>query len=209
FYAGLASLIFLGILFTYTRMALLSTVIGFIILSLSTKRLRKYIFMVIILLPIIIPSSLHQRFSLGLIEDYSMIIRYLAWHKSVILIKENLLGIGFNSFAHLYQNMVPLKFLYAEHSHNVYLRFMLELGILGFLAYFYMIISILRSFYFAIKTSSYFLFYLSLIISIIVILIACITDVFIARYSVAIYFWLIMGLMNKLRQIEISNESIT
>ncbi len=207
-YIIFSAIILLGMVFSYTRMALLSVSLGLFLIVLRIKEIRKYIPFLIFFIFFIIPVSLHERLSRGLLEDTSMIVRYIAWFNSFQIIKKNLLfGIGFNTFAHIYQNYIPLKWLYAEHSHNIYLRFMMEFGIIGFSAYFYILIKILVKFYHIIKHHDSFNLFFCLFIGIVSILFSCLTDVFISRYSISILFWIILGFMLKIvYELEKSNS---
>ena len=203
FYIIISMFILLGMVFTYTRMSLLALGFGLFLMIIKFKKMRKYALGLIIFVPLIIPSSLHQRLSLGVMEDPSIIIRFVAWYNSIDLIKNNFFfGIGFNTWAHIYKKMIPMTWLYAEHPHNIYIRYILELGVLGFITYFYIIIKTVWKFLQSSGKNKYLFF--SLCVAILVTLFACLTDVFISRYSIAFIFWLIIAIM-----IRINNDRKT
>ncbi|MCK4653406.1 MAG: O-antigen ligase family protein [Candidatus Cloacimonetes bacterium] len=194
FYIFISIFILLGMIFTYTRMSLLALGFGLFLLFIKIKKIRKYALYLVIFVPLIIPSSFHQRLSIGVMEDPSIIIRFVAWYNSIDLIKNNFFfGIGFNTWSHIYKKMIPMTWLYAEHPHNIYIRYILELGVFGFTAFFYIIIKTVFEFLRVINKNDYLLF--SLAISILVLLFACLTDVFISRYPIAFIFWLILAIM--------------
>jgi O-antigen ligase len=70
--------------------------------------------------------------------DVSSLGRLQAWLSTIELIKENpFYGYGFNSYIYLRDQVYGFYFVLVEHSHNTYLRGMLELGLIGFSLYFF------------------------------------------------------------------------
>lgn len=195
FFAGI---IFLGMLYTYTRITLAAVAFGFFLLLLKIKDLRKVFFLFVFLTPLLIPSSMLLRIQNGLTSDVSMLIRIVAWYHAIAQIEKNFLwGIGFNTWEHIYSSWVPYMVLYTKHPHNVYLRVMVEMGIFGFLAYFGLIASILHKFYRNCIMRNQSKFDFAVFIAVVAVLFACITDVFIQQVGVSLPFWITLGLMYK------------
>jgi O-antigen ligase len=194
----LTIIIFLGMLYTYTRITLLAVGFGLFLLSLKIRKLKKLAFLFILLTPLLIPSSMITRIQMGFTSDVSLLIRVIAWYHALIQISRNFLfGIGFNTWKHIYSSWVPYRLLFASHPHNVYLRVMVETGIFGFLAYFGLIVAVLSKYYrFCVKPmKSKFDF--AVFVAICSVLFACITDVFIQQFSVSLPFWITLALMYK------------
>jgi len=202
-YLFFAVIIFLGILATYTRMALLAAVFGIVLMVLRIKQFRKYSLFLVMLIPLVIPASLHERLSMNISEDLSMIYRFIAWFRSIKLIQDNFwFGIGINNFMHIYPRYVPSDSMILIHPHNIILRYWLELGFFGLISYFAIIISIIYKFFKHLKKNNERYLYQAMLISILVILFACITDVFISQLYIALIFWMILAFMEKIVQME-------
>jgi len=70
-------------------------------------------------------------------NDVSSLGRLQAWLSSIILIKNNfLIGYGFDSYLSLRDSVFGFYFVELPHSHNTYLRMILESGFIGFAIYF-------------------------------------------------------------------------
>ncbi len=193
---GCALLVLLGMLYTYTRITLVAVFAGIILLMLKMKRMRLLGMSFLLLVPLIIPSSMVSRIQLGLTFDYSIFIRFLAWYFSLQQIASHpWFGIGINVWKDWYAGAVPLDMLYAEHSHNLPLKIWLELGVFGFISYFYVIGAVLRRYYLRVVKPDAGNFHRVVIIGIVALLISCLTDIFIQQYPVALAFWVTLGLM--------------
>jgi O-antigen ligase len=69
-------------------------------------------------------------------SDMSSLGRIQAWFASVIIIKDHLLfGSGFNAFDFMKNAVFDNYIIDLPHSHNTYLRLLLELGLFGFIPY--------------------------------------------------------------------------
>jgi O-antigen ligase len=197
-YVFMAVIIFLGMLYTYTRVTLVAVAFGFFLLTLRVKNLRKIVFLFILLTPLLIPSSMIYRIKTGFTTDLSMVIRVIAWYHAIIQIgKHFLLGIGFNTWRHMYSSLVPYRILYTLHPHNVFLRVMVETGIFGFLAYFGIIASILVKYYRNCVKPVRGEFNYAVFVAVAAVLFACLTDVFIQQVGVSLPFWITLALMYK------------
>ncbi|MCB5247149.1 MAG: O-antigen ligase family protein [Candidatus Cloacimonetes bacterium] len=193
---GCALLILLGMLYTYTRITLVAVFAGLFLLMLKMKRMRLLGMGILLLVPLIIPSSMVSRIQMGFGFDYSIFIRFLAWYYSLRQIALHpWFGIGINVWKDWYAGAVPLDILYAEHSHNLPLKIWLEIGLFGFVAYFYVIGAVLRRYYLKVVKPEGGRFHLVVLIGIVALLISCLTDIFIQQYPVGLAFWITLGLM--------------
>lgn len=204
---GCALLVLLGMLYTYTRITLVAVFAGIFLLMLKMKRMRLLGMGLLLLVPLIIPSSMVSRIELGLTFDYSIFIRFLAWYYSLRQIASHpWFGIGIDVWKDWYAGAVPLDMLYAEHSHNLPLKIWLELGVFGFISYFYLIAAVLRSYYLRVVKPDAGNFHRVALIGIVALLISCLTDIFIQQYPVALAFWATLGLMYALSRPSAANE---
>jgi O-antigen ligase len=89
FFYFLSLIILFGMLFTYTRIALLSVFFGAILLAIRLKEVRKFAIVVLLLVMLFIPASMVERAGKNIFEDSSVIIRLFAWVHSFELIKQN------------------------------------------------------------------------------------------------------------------------
>jgi O-antigen ligase len=201
-YAVLLLMVLLGMFFTYTRMALLALFFGFFIIAINIKKYRKYLFYIICLSPVLIPSSMTSRLQNGITEDLSMIVRFVAWINSFELIRENFFfGIGFRTFARLNKIMVPFDFLYAEHAHNLFINLLMELGIFGFLSYFTIILLPLIKYYKSfLKEKSFSDFSFFFLVAMISVVFSCLTDIFISQPVLSGFFWIYFAMMIKMHE---------
>jgi O-antigen ligase len=191
-----AFLIFMGMLYTYTRIALVAAFFGLFLLMLKMKRMRYLGIGVLLMLPLVIPSSMVSRIEMGMTLDFSTFIRLLAWYYSLQQISQHpWFGIGISVWKHWYAGVVPMEFLYAEHSHNIFLKIWLELGVFGFLSYFYIIGAALRFFYRKMVSKSQGNYYRVILIGMVSLLVACLTDIFIQQYSISLAFWISLSFM--------------
>jgi O-antigen ligase len=199
FWFTCALFIFLGMLYTYTRMALLAIALGFFLLMLRMKRLRLVGIIALLLIPLVIPSSMIERINLGFTADISILIRLVAWYNAVQQIAQHpLFGIGMDVWKQWYAGAVPVDVLYAEHPHNLILNLWLEMGIFGLLSYLYIIWAVLRRYWKAFVRAKSDSFHSIILIGMVSLLFACLTDIFIQQYSVGLFFWITMGFLYSL-----------
>jgi len=70
--------------------------------------------------------------------DWSSLGRLQAWIATVLLLKNNFfIGNGFDSFMQLRDNVIGIYLVEVPHSHNTYLRSLLEIGFIGSIIYYY------------------------------------------------------------------------
>lgn len=204
-----AVLIFLGMMYTYTRIALLAVLFGFLLLMFRLKRFRYIGMGAILLVPLIIPASMMSRIQMSFAFDFSIFIRLLAWYHAVQqILAHPLFGIGISVWKDWYMGIVPFDFLYAEHPHNLYLKILLEIGIFGFAAYFWIIASILKRYWRRVVKPARDNFDRVVLIGVLALLFSCLTDIFAQQYSISLAFWTTLGFMYiRARDIDSAEES--
>lgn len=196
FWLVCALLILMGMLYTYTRISLVAVFAGIFLLMLKMKRMRLLGMGILLLLPLAIPSSMASRIETGFGFDYSIFIRFVTWYYSIREIwRHPWFGIGIDVWKHWYVGVVPMKILYAEHSHNLFLKIWVELGVFGFLSYFYIIGAVLRRYWLNVVKREQSHFHFAIFVGIVALLIACLTDVFVQQYPVALAFWIAIAFM--------------
>ncbi len=190
--------ILLGMIFTYTRVVLVGVVIGLFIMSLKKPQFLKYFLILLITAPLLIPGDMIERVQNLQTADTSILIRLLVWYYSVkLIILKPLWGYGFDSFVILYKSLISIKYLRAIHSHNVYLRLLVEIGFIGFIGYMGVVFDILLKGYKHTKSIKGLTLTFLMWVALIVELVFCITDVFISQVSISFIFWLLLALLYK------------
>ena len=103
--------------------------------------------------------------------------------------------------------MIPVDFLYAPHSHNIYLHLLLETGIFGFLAYFFIIFLNIYKFFrnFVLQNDDSFMY--MFFVSMLSIMFAGLTDIFIVQLTLSTFFWMYFGFIVKLIKIKEDDKS--
>lgn len=196
FWAACALAIFLGMMYTYTRVALIAVVLGLGILMWRIKRFRLVGIITLAFVPLVIPASMVLRFQAGFEIDESLFIRFVAWYHSIIEISQNpILGIGISTWKSWYHAVVPIPMLYAEHSHNLFLKIWLEFGLFGMLAYFYIIASVVIGYWKRLVRGREANLDFLVLLACLAILFSCLTDIFIQQYSVSVIFWATLAFM--------------
>ncbi len=155
-------------------------------------------FIAIALIPLVIPSSMMHRGEMVSMMDISILIRLIAWYKAIFLIAENpIFGIGFSTWKDIYHSMVPVPNLYAQHAHNVYINLLLEIGVIGTLAYMVVIFKSMLMYHLkAVKPQNDMVAF-CVWTGMLSLLFACLTDIFIQQYQVSLLFWITLALMVK------------
>ena len=138
FYMLCSILLLINIIFSQSRNALIGLIIGVLIIAiLYDKRFIVASFIFTILL-IIIPQSRARIIQIFDLSQNSS--RFKIWETTKLMIKDNsLFGIGYENFQYqypIYVNKDPNSLLVSEnyialHPHNIFLKFQVELGILG------------------------------------------------------------------------------
>lgn len=132
-------IILLGVVLTQTRGVYISLIFALSVFLVKRPK---------IIIPIAIVSGILILFFFKVFEDRFLSIRYFgsdvsslgrlqAWLSTLILLSKNFfLGYGFNSYIYLRDQIFAFYFVEVQHSHNTYLRAMLEMGFIGFVFYF-------------------------------------------------------------------------
>lgn len=139
-------------------------------------------------------------------SDYSSLGRLQAWISTLILIKDNFLfGYGFDSYIYLRDQVFPFYFVDVLHSHNTYLRTILEMGFIGFVLYFYFIFS---AFIYLIRPkkikfySEYKKFFDGFLLSFIALFIVFMFEPYFSLYGLTtIFIWILISIVFNFRQI--------
>ncbi|MEF3694150.1 MAG: O-antigen ligase family protein [Candidatus Cloacimonadota bacterium] len=175
---------------------MLAVVFGMGLLILKYRKIRTWGLVAIALIPLMIPSAMLNRGEAVSMIDMSMLIRFIAWYKALGIIRNNLFtGIGFSTWKEIYQNMIPLPALYAQHAHNVYLNLLVEFGLFGTVAYLAIIYRSLRSYYQrAVRPKGDIVAY-CLWTGMLSLMFACLTDIFIQQFQISLLFWITLALM--------------
>ncbi len=132
-------MIFLCIVFTWSRGAwlalIISVLIYFIIYSKKTVRFLCAIAFALPFIASLIPDNIVKRFtSIGDMADSSISYRVYTWKGTLNAIKENLfggVGYGTETFGEVYPTYSYVGMEAAEHSHSLYLQILFSLGIVG------------------------------------------------------------------------------
>lgn len=143
FYLSSGLIIIFGIFLTQTRGVWLAIIISIVFYIIR----RPKVFLPATIITVIIISALALFFPQVIAErflsvkyfgsDVSSLGRLQAWLSSIELIKQNpFFGYGFNSYIYLRDQVYGFYFVLVEHSHNTYLRGILEMGLIGFTLYF-------------------------------------------------------------------------
>jgi O-antigen ligase len=206
-YAFAALLILFGMLYTYTRMAILAVAFGIFLFMIRIRSMRYLGIVFVALMPLVIPSSMISRIELGFNNDVSLLIRGIAWYLAGLQIYHNpLTGIGFGVWTEWYPSMIPMRQLYAQHPHNLYLNLMVEMGIIAALSYLWIIYSVLRRYWKSHVAHTNDILHYGMWVSLMAVMFACITDIFIQQHLVSIMFWLSLGIVLRLTDMRESHE---
>ncbi len=193
---GFAFIIFLGMVYTYTRIALVAVLFGLFIMILRLKKIRLYAITALALMTLFIPSSMAERISMGMEIDLSIIIRLIVWTKAIgMVLSHPFTGIGFSTWKDIYHGMVPSELLYAQHAHNLIINLALEMGIIAAFAFLAIIIITLRRYYKLVVKTADNSFHFIVMIAMLSLLVACLTDIFIQQYQISILFWITLALL--------------
>lgn len=134
---------------TYSRAGYIATILCFIIFAVLMGKKTLYInITAICLMTIILPDSIIYRFStIGNLQDGSTFYRVKTWVSVMNMIKDyGITGLGFGSYA--FDTVLPVysyKGIITPHAHNVIFQNLVIYGIVGIVAYSFLIFSILKT----------------------------------------------------------------
>ena len=131
------------IIFTWSRAAWLATIAAIIIFALISSKKSFRIFGIALLcvpiLPIVLPTSILERFlSITNLTDSSIAYRIYTWKGSINVIKDHLwggIGYGDQAFSVVYPSYSYTGIEAAPHSHNLTLQILLGMGLIGFIVF--------------------------------------------------------------------------
>ncbi|MBM3327927.1 MAG: O-antigen ligase family protein [Calditrichaeota bacterium] len=151
--------IFIGLLVTQTRAIMLATLIAIAYIARFDRKVLRLFLPLVIAALIAMPTLIFERMSMllgrGVIADWSAVGRIEVWMNSAGLIADNWFwGIGLESFRKIYIEMFPKSLTMGIHIHNMYLKWLLDYGIIALLLLTYMILSMLRRAHGWLKTAS-------------------------------------------------------
>ena len=146
-------LLLINIIFSQSRSALLSIIIGFMLFYILWNKKYLVISLFIPIILFILPQS-RVRF-LQIFDTTQNSSRFKIWEITKLMIKDNLLtGVGYENFSvdyPIYINNYPEYSVHDEylalHPHNIFLKIQVELGILGSILFVLLILSIIYTFY--------------------------------------------------------------
>jgi O-antigen ligase len=140
--------------------------------------------------------------------DASSLGRLQAWYSSFVLIKANpLFGYGFDAYIRLRDTVFSYYIVQVLHSHNTYLRMLLEMGLIGFVLYFSFFF---RAAFFAFRMSAksfaykYYKIYIEgLQLSFIGLLVTFMFEPYFSLYGAStVVIWILIALSFKVRIID-------
>ena len=130
--------VLLGLFFTQTRGVWLSVIISLLFYILKRPKalvpaIIIFCFILMFFYSIVLDRFLSVK---NFNTDISSLGRIQAWVASILIIKDHwLLGAGFDGFEELKLTVFDYYIVEVPHSHNTYLRLILELGVIGFIPY--------------------------------------------------------------------------
>lgn len=153
------------------------------------------------LLPVILPSSIWNRFSsIGNLADSSTSYRVSIWRGSLSMLKKiwfSGIGVGESAFSQVYPQYALAAIEKAPHSHNLYLQILIELGI-GGLVLFLLLLAVFAASSLNFMSYTYDrtvkLFSGAAFCGILAALVQGMTDYIWYNYRVFFVFWIVMGL---------------
>src|SRR3972149_10368861 len=203
---GTASAInLIALVFTFSYGGYLAVLGGLIIygfLALNRAQKKKMIFGALIIFGIfIILASPTKKFQdiFEYKERSSGHARLEIWQTSWLIFKEHpILGVGLNNFEDVYRETIPrvafppLEWLVAQ-PHNLYLALLTQIGLLGFLAFLWIIIKFFKSVFQ--QSNQILTTYYLLLASMSAILLHGLIDTPYFKNDLSVIFWLIIALL--------------
>lgn len=140
------TLMFLCLLYTWSRGAWLGVVIGIVFFILLKDRRWLVICIAgLLLMPSVLPVSVMERLmSIGNVKDSSTAYRVSIWLGSLKMLQDYWIcgvGLGSDAFLAVYPRYALGGADFALHSHNFYLQWIVDLGIVGIFVYIGIIIT--------------------------------------------------------------------
>lgn len=198
------------LVYTWSRGAWLGFLIGIILfMVMYSKNTLVALFLgafSVPFLPLVLPQSIISRFtSIGNMSDGSTVYRVNIWSAVWEMIKDHWrggIGIGEESFTKIYRLYAFAGVESAPHSHNLYMQILVELGIVGLIA-FIAVIFIWSQSAFTLHTTERRgekLYSNAVFCGIVAVLAQGMTDYIWYNYRVFLMFWLLIGLGTAIRK---------
>ncbi len=140
-YYALALLSFVCLMYTFSRGAYLAFAVGLLFVGVVKSRMLLVMVVVFVLFgTAIIPPAVQERVSMTYDKgsgevDHSSELRFEIWEDALSLFASTnvLFGMGFNTYAYLH------RVKGYEDTHNIFLKVLLETGIVGFFLFFWLV----------------------------------------------------------------------
>jgi O-antigen ligase len=202
----------IAVFLTQARGALAAGSIAFVIFAFLRDRKLLVVMLLglMILFPLLPKNTVDRAKSIVDITSYtnensSMHSRYGIWRVALLLLKDKWLwGVGYGwknasslltAYSDKYKFKRPNPVIY--HTHNIFLQEWLEIGLIGFVMFMWLVVSIFRQmwpvFRYGVKTSANSTYVSVTIAAIWGFFIADLVDFFL-RYEMVYLFWIIVGL---------------
>jgi len=144
YYTGVLGAASLCLLFTQSRGCWVGIIVGLgVYIFIVNKRFISFLFAGALASPFVMPQSIIDRFtSIGDTTDTSTSYRVFIWLGVFNLLKDFWIygiGIGEQAFARVYP-FYAYSNIYAPHSHNIYLQLIVEMGIVGIVVMFFVML---------------------------------------------------------------------
>lgn len=192
------------LVFTWSRGAWIGFLIGAVLfLLMHNKNTLVALFLgafAVPFLPLVLPQSIVQRItSIGNMSDGSTIYRVSTWQSVWKIIKDywqSGIGIGEEAFEKIYRLYATVGIENAPHSHNLYMQILVELGIVGLVAFVALMLVWAQS-AFTLHVSERRcekMYSNAIFCGIVAVLAQGMTDYIWYNYRIFLMFWLLIGL---------------
>lgn len=204
----------LTIIFAQSTGALVGVICGILFLLFYYSRTRKItliatiIFLIVILLSPFSPFKQKINYQKLDLNSTSLEIRLNQWPETLKMLKDNpIFGVGLANYQNKFKPYHQFEFIEIFlYPHNIFLNFWSEIGLLGLMAFIWLIIVFFVYGFKKLKESNPPLLLLTIIGSMVTLLIHGLADVPYFKNDLAILFWMIIGLVIIVSKNKISNN---
>jgi O-antigen ligase len=207
FYFTTIFFILLGIYLTKTRGVWLAMIISIAIFVIKRPKIIVPAFILFGLVIVFFFNIIEDRFLsvLNFEQDKSSLGRLQAWASTVMLIMKNpFWGYGFDTYHLLKYDVMSYYIVEVMHSHNTYLRAILEMGLIGALLYFFLIIkAVFYSFNFGkyVTDTAYIKYLDGLQLSLVALLVAFNFEPYLSLFGgTTVLIWILVALTFRIRK---------
>ncbi len=199
YYTAILGLSCLCLIFTQSRGCWIGIIVGIgVYIFIGNKRFIAFLFAGALASPFVMPDSVIDRFtSIGDTSDSSTSYRVFIWFGVVNLLKDFWLygiGIGEKAFARIYP-FYAYSNIYAPHSHNIYLQLIVEMGVAGLVAMFFVMLLFWRRIIasFAKRKNMLTVFAVGILAGTVAFMCQGAFDYVWYNYRVVLIFWMLLG----------------